>query len=355
MNLLRNNYKYNGKSILELTELQKRMKKQIETKIKQNKYKFEFVPCCICNNKKFNSLSKKDRYGLYTPIVVCRICGLIQTNPRMNQDSYYDFYKYEYRKLYTNIAKPSDFFFFDLYKKGKEIYSYLIKNNLLKKSPANSYVLEIGCSSGGILKFFKDNGFNIKGIDVDEEYIQFGKNNYNLDLEVGILKDIKKNFTPDIIIYSHVLEHILSINEEIILIKNLLSDEGVLYIELPGVKNLKNSYNANFLRYLQNAHTYHFSLTSLTNLLKLNGFQLIVGDEFIKSVFKKNKLDESKVVIKNDFKDVMNFLNKLENLRIFYYIRKNLRDIIQAFKNLNFKQIKIIIFNRIKGIIKKLL
>lgn len=352
--MLRKNYKYNGKSILELSELQNRMKKQIEMKIKQNLYQFEFVPCCICNKKNFINLSKKDRYGLYTSIVVCRICGLIQTNPRMNQASYYDFYKYEYRKLYSNREKPSDLFFFNLYKKGEGIYSYLLKNNLLKKSPANSYILEIGCSSGGILKFFKDKGFNIKGIDVDEEYIQFGKNNYNLDLEVGTLKDIKINFAPDIIIYSHVLEHLLSLNEELTLINNLISDGGVLYIELPGVKNLKNSYKNNFLRYLQNAHTYHFSLTSLTNLLKINGFHLIVGDEFIKGVFKKNKFDDSKVVIKNDFKDVMNFLNKLENFRMFYYIRKNLKDIIQAFKNLNFKQIKIIILNRIKGIIKKL-
>ena len=352
--MLRKNYKYNGKSILELSELQNRMKKQIEMKIKQNLYQFEFVPCCICNKKNFINLSKKDRYGLYTSIVVCRICGLIQTNPRMNQASYYDFYKYEYRKLYSNREKPSDLFFFNLYKKGEGIYSYLLKNNLLKKSPADSYVLEIGCSSGGILKFFKDKGFNIKGIDVDEEYIQFGKNNYNLDLEVGTLKDIKINLAPDIIIYSHVLEHLLSLNEELILINNLISDGGVLYIELPGVKNLKNSYKNNFLRYLQNAHTYHFSLTSLTNLLKINGFHLIVGDEFIKGVFKKNKFDDSKVVIKNDFKDVMNFLNKLENFRMFYYIRKNLKDIIQAFKNLNFKQIKIIILNRNKGIIKKL-
>lgn len=355
MKLLRNYYKYNGKSTLELTELQKRMKKQIEMKIKQNLYQFEFVPCCICNNKNFISLSEKDRYGLHTSVVICRICGLIQTNPRMNQDSYNDFYKCEYRKLYTNIEKPSDLFFLDLYKKGEGIYSYLLKNNLLKKSPANSYVLEIGCSSGGILKFFKDKGFNIKGIDLDEEYIQFGRKNYNLDLEVGILKDIKKNFTPDIIIYSHVFEHILSLNEELILINNLISDGGVLYIELPGVKNLKNSYKNNFLRYLQNAHTYHFSLASLTNLLKINGFQLIVGDEYIKSVFKKNKFDESKAVIKNDFKDVMNFLNKIENFRMFYYIRKNLKDILGAFKNLNFKQIKIIISNRIKGIINKLL
>jgi len=350
MNLLRNNYKNNCKSTLELTELQKRMKKQIELKIKQNSYQFEFVPCCICNNKKFVNLSKKDRYGLYTSIVICPICGLIQTNPRMNQDSYKDFYSYEYRKLYSNAEKPGENFFLKRYDKGKKIYSYLLKNKVLKKSLSNSCVLEIGCSSGGLLKFFKDKGFKIKGIDLDEEYIQFGRKNYNLDLEVGTLKDIKMNFAPDIIIYSHVLEHLLSLNEELKLVNNLISDGGVLYIELPGVKNLKNSYNINFLRYLQNAHTYHFSLTSLTNLLKKNGFCLSVGDEFIRSLFKKSKFDKSKVEINNDFKDVMNFLNKLENFRILYYIRKILKDILGVFINLNFKKIHIKIINEINEI-----
>ena len=32
-------------------------------------------------------LSEKDRYGLFMPVVICKKCGLVQTNPHMTEDS----------------------------------------------------------------------------------------------------------------------------------------------------------------------------------------------------------------------------------------------------------------------------
>jgi len=76
----------------------KRMKKQIEKKIKEGIYLFENVPCCVCGGENFELLSEKDRYGLYVPVVICKDCGLIYTNPRMTQDAFNQFYELEYRK-----------------------------------------------------------------------------------------------------------------------------------------------------------------------------------------------------------------------------------------------------------------
>ncbi|RLJ01835.1 MAG: hypothetical protein DRP10_03030 [Candidatus Aenigmatarchaeota archaeon] len=74
------------------------MKKQIEKKIKEGIYLFENVPCCVCGGENFELLSEKDRYGLYVPVVICKDCGLIYTNPRMTQDAFNQFYELEYRK-----------------------------------------------------------------------------------------------------------------------------------------------------------------------------------------------------------------------------------------------------------------
>ena len=46
-------YEYDGKSILKLSNLQKKIKSQIETKINNGIYKFEKINCEICNSKKF--------------------------------------------------------------------------------------------------------------------------------------------------------------------------------------------------------------------------------------------------------------------------------------------------------------
>ena len=107
-------------------------------------------------------------------------------------------------------------------------------------------ILEVGCAAGGILKTFAEKGADTMGLDL--------------------------------IIYFDVLEHILFPNEELQLVRRHLRVGGMLYIALPGVKNLTHSYNNDFLQLLQNAHTYHFSLRTLQRLLANHEFCLLHGN-----------------------------------------------------------------------------
>ena len=129
----------------------------------------------------------------------------------------------------------------------------------------------------------------------------YGKEKLDLDLYFGIVQDIHFEKAPDVMIYSHVLEHILEPKEEIAYINKIMKTGGYLYIEIPGVKNLVNTYEKNFLSYLQIPHVYHFSLITLNNLLSLNGFKLIKGDKFVRSIFRKSEISRLKMVIKSDY------------------------------------------------------
>jgi len=311
-------YVNDKKCILKLNNLQFKMKKQIEQKVKQQVYVFEKVPCAVCGGHRHKLLAEKDRYGLYMSVVICEDCGLIQTNPRMTQCAYNEFYNSEYRKLYVGIEEPDNRFFQAQYKKGRRISEWIRKNNF-KKNFEQMFVLEIGCGAGGLLKYFKDMGCRVKGIDLGSSYIEYGQKHYNLDISVGTIDTLYLHEEPDLIIYSHVLEHILSPNEELKKIYNILSDRGLLYIEVPGVKNLMNSYEMDFLRLLQNAHTFHFTLKTLINLLKKNDFEFLQGNEIIYSVFKKAKaVKKTSKKIENDFSDAMAYLQRLEFYRKFF-------------------------------------
>ena len=68
--MLGNRYKYNTISLLRLNSLQIKIKNQIEQKIDDGTYQFEEVSCCICDGNEFETLSTKDRYGLYMPVVI---------------------------------------------------------------------------------------------------------------------------------------------------------------------------------------------------------------------------------------------------------------------------------------------
>jgi len=283
-------------------------------KVADNIYPFQAVPCAICQKNQFETISKKDRYGLAMPVVICENCGLVQTNPRMTQGAFEEFYNTEYRKLYVGDAAPSEVFYARQYQRGKSIFNYLKQQQLLPSKQESPFVLEVGCGAGGILAYFKEQGFRVKGIDLGAQYINYGKEQKGLDLEIGFLKDLDLKEKPDLVIYAHVVEHLLEPNEEVQLVRSILKEDGLLYIEVPGIRNLSFNYRSNFLRYLQNAHTYHFSLESLQQLVEKNGFALIDGNQEVKSIFKKSAATNS-TEGPSDYKRTMDYLKNLEQNR----------------------------------------
>ena len=50
----------------------------------------------------------------------------------------------------------------------KEFFKFINPKKSLK-------ILEIGSASGGILKYFQENGCEVVGIDLDERYLNYGK------------------------------------------------------------------------------------------------------------------------------------------------------------------------------------
>ena len=60
-----------------------------------------------------------------------------------------------------------------------------------------------------------------------------------------------------------------------------MHEETLLYIVVPGLKNIASAYNKDFLQYLQNAHTYHFTKQTLQNCANISGLQQINSNEYV--------------------------------------------------------------------------
>jgi len=303
---------------LKLNDLQYKMKDEVDRKVKDGSYQFEEITCPICESDDKETVGEKDRYGLFMKTNLCVNCGLVYTSPRMKQSAYNEFYNVEYRKLYVGKETATSKFFDNQMIKGKLIYKYLEKYNLISNRPLN--VFEVGCGAGGILDVFREKGHDVKGIDLGREYLEYGREVHNLDLEVGMLSDYKFEKKCDVLIYSHVLEHILTVNEELEAIKNVVDENTLIYIEVPGVKEVHKNYEFNFLTYFQNAHTYHFTLETLTNLFVKNGFELVNGNQFVQSVFKYTGKPSA---ISSDYIPSKNYILETESkLKYYPYRRK---------------------------------
>lgn len=307
MPLLSPRYARTGNSHVRLNGLQAQMKRQIDRKVEKGHYRFEAVPCPVCQGTDFAPIAEQDRYGLHFPVVICRGCGLVQTNPRMTQDSYNEFYNTEYRRLYEGTAKPSDDSFALQYERGKHIFHAIAR--FFRGPPQDYFVLEVGCGSGGVVKYFQEQGCRVRGIDLGEEYLQHGRETYGLDLTPGTLADLSLDRPPNLIIYSHVMEHILDPVAELAQVKRQLAPGGLLCIEVPGLRFVQHAYDGDILRMFQNAHTYHFTLQSLTNLLHVNGFQRLTGDESVRAVFTPG---QGQGALVNEAQSVGDFLRGVE-------------------------------------------
>lgn len=324
-------YSNDGNETEKLNQVQRQAKSSLMEKLNNKEYKCETIKC-ECGSNEFEVLSEKDRYGISVNTVICKKCGLVLINPRMNQESYNSFYDNEYRRLYNGDEEPKESFWNDQYERGKEVNRF-IKKYVDDYSKINN-VLEIGCGAGGILKNFYEDKCKVTGIDLGDEYIEFGKEK-GLNLICCSSKELLENHKKEynLIILCHVFEHFLNLSDELNIIKELLAPNGIIYIEVPGIKNLHNSYDCDLLEYLQNAHTYNFTLDTLKQIMLWNGFECIYGNEKINSIFKASNVNVCKS-INNYYNDNMNYILDLEKNKDAYFeeYSKNHRN-YTSFKN----------------------
>ncbi len=173
-------------------------------------------------------------------------------------------------------------------------------------------ILDYGCGLGQILQALMAEGYkNFYGVDIEKSAIECCKEK-NLHVEELNLEKLENpyGFKFDVIILSHIIEHILK--DEIIntlsFIKNeFLADKGKLLIAVPNAQSNTNAYWA----YEDWTHTTLFTSGSLYYVLKAAGFNTIefldidctLGSRGVKKVIRKILL---KIYILN-----MNFWNKV--------------------------------------------
>ena len=131
-------------------------------------------------------------------------------------------------------------------------------------------VLEIGASTGFNLNTFKKKGKKVFGVEPSFRNKETAKKLYNIDLYTGMYEDffIENNEEVfDLIILSHVLEHIINPKQFISKIKK--QNNKYLYIEVPSFEIQLKSEPFGCFFY---EHVNHFTINSLNNLMKKNGY-----------------------------------------------------------------------------------
>lgn len=219
--------------------------------------------CSICLSKNINFFySYKYKYTVIK-ISRCNNCNYIFQNPRLSDRGLLTFYKLVYRPFKSKTSYSS--MFMREKRRGEYIYAFICE--FINDKKIN--VLEFGCGSGGILDTLKNKTKSeVIGIDLDKQAVSFGKQKgiNLLSVDLDNLKDNKF----DLIIASHVMEHLDNPQVTLGKLAELLNDGGYIYIEVPGVEN-KKVIESNYS--IQPGHLSYFNLDiilKISNKINLN-------------------------------------------------------------------------------------
>ena len=302
--------------IFDLNAEQSAALQTVHAALATGKYETRERLCMVCRASDFDLIAERDRYSLPIGTVVCRTCGLVQTNPVMREVDYVDFYEKYYRAIYVGSRAPDAEFFDWQLQRGQPIVNFL--SDFV--ASARCKVLEIGCGTGGILESFKRVGADVYGYDFDEEYLAYGRAQ-GLDLRYGGIDAVPADLAPDVIIYVHVFEHLIEPNRDLEIMRKILSPTGVIFIDVPGLYRLEHIYHNDFLRYLQNAHLYHFGLKTLSNLFTGHGFEAVYGDEGVWAVFARSGAQTAPRLV-SDYPASRLHIEKTERGRPWFTLRR---------------------------------
>jgi len=247
-------------------------------------------------------LGLTDRYGFPVRTVLNMKSGLLRTDPYFSEADLAVFYSKHYRSIYTWQGIGLQEMRTDQINRGLRILQMLEQFKISKGS-----ILDIGCGLGATLLPFREAGWKTRGVDYGINLVEEGMRE-GLNLTVGSFKDISVDFKCDIIILSHVLEHM---RKPIDFLEQISSrwPTAMLFIEVPGVLNIHNAYYGNLKMYFQNAHAFHFCKESLCRILQIAGYECLFSDEKVCGIFRPTSTNRSFNEI-----NATNILRYLENI-----------------------------------------
>ena len=258
-------FEYTHRPKLALSREQKIARRTILSRLADAQYKMIEVNCPQCGNHQYDVLLTTDKYGLPSRAVQCQSCCFVYNQTRFDDKSLKDIYQTLYRQIEKPPENTSDEkLFFQEVEKGEAIYK--------KIQPyafnTTGWVIEIGCGSGGALIPFKEAGYQVIGFDMDENYLACGRRHGILTTNEDFYDYLKdKNLSISVVIIEQTLEHVFDLNDFLKKLRQLISKETIIYVGVPGLKNIHRHYLGNILEYFAFFHLYYFDSARLTSIL----------------------------------------------------------------------------------------
>jgi len=241
--------------------------------------------CPVCSSIKTTNISRRDRYGIRISYRMCHSCALVYASPQPSAEFYAWFYEGYYRALLTeHFNRPFDNAALEVEQRryGSEIAAFILPYLGKKERLA---ALDVGGSTGIITDELRSRVRRYTGQDLIGTVVDPSSEELALAEKLG-LKTVHGTFEQispdrfdryDLIMICKITDHLLNPLDVIKIAFNLLSDDGLLYLDFVDLEfNVKNKGLTGSLKI---DHPFNYSRPNRELCLHLSGLTVI--DEIV--------------------------------------------------------------------------
>jgi len=233
--------------------------------------------CPVCGSVDIkNVLLAKDYTvsGETFPIAECSACTLRFTQDVPDPNSIFVYYKSENYISHTNTSKGL------INRAYKVVRTRTIANKrkLIQKITGNKKgrLLDVGSGIGSFVSEMQQHGWDITGLEPDDKARSLAKKLYQAELSDTSLFYRLPPGSFDAITLWHVLEHVHDLPAYISQLKNLLKENGRLFIAVPNYTSKDAAfYKEYWAAYDVPRHLYHFSPKAMQTLAGKNDLKIL--------------------------------------------------------------------------------
>jgi len=303
------------------------------------------VSCIICKAEEWEYLDHlRDRsYWVDLDLIdwkdgkigfkICRSCGFVSYDSRPDL---FDHYRTENRKLvnHMNVVTTRRKWFYHEAFLRKHHPEILSADTTRKKART---VVDYGCAQGQTLAQFQKLGFDCTGYELNGAFANYGRKVLGLNIKEEPMPTEAPG-SVDFVMCYHVLEHLPDPLEALLKIREILHDDGRVYLSTPywfEALSEEPTGGGECLDFENLFHINHidvFSKTSLQNLFRLAGFDIVALDFDVYGqtyLLKKGKTSE---IVKEDWQKIVKVI-EAQKQAIEHARAKDFEKAIAAYPN----------------------
>ena len=230
--------------------------------------------CLICDSQEYEKVYDFDEVPEFRRIlprkniVKCKNCSLVYCYPRNLEETMVEVYENDYwHEFQTKVKeKPITERIGEFNSISTERISYI------KNIRSSGSLLDVGCSMGFLVKAASEQGFRAVGIDLNQKDIDYGVQNFKINLFKGFLHDHQQKY--DVITSYNVIEHVSDPKKMLKDMSLRLNDRGIVVIGTHDIECLSHEKEGvNWKHIVPNEHMYYFSRKTLANLANSVGLE----------------------------------------------------------------------------------